>query len=132
MNLTNAIGQASAGTFRTLVDQYVDVDAWLRGHVGPILFGATDNYMAPDGRGHQHNVLFYFPPGRKAVAFPWDCDYLDHSNPAATLIGGDVAKFIENGSWERLYYGHMLDVEPLFQHSNHGLLGHTLLQIWHG
>ncbi len=110
MNVTNAIGQAPGATFDALVDQYVDVDAWLRGHVGPVLFGTVDNYLAPDGRGSQHNVLFYFPPGKKAVVFPWDCDFLDQGNPGATLLGGDIAKFIENPAWKRLYFGHMLDV----------------------
>ena len=111
MNVTNAIGQAAGGTFNSLVDQYVDVNTWLRGHVGPILYGTTDNYMAPGGAGSQHNVLFYFPPGQKAVAFPWDCDFLNQVNPTTTtLIGGDTAKFIANPVWKRLYYGHMLDV----------------------
>ena len=111
MNVTNAIGQPAGATFNSLVDQFVDVNAWLRGHVGPILFGVTDNYMAPNGAGSQHNVMFYFPPGKKAVAFPWDCDFLSQANPTTTtLIGGDVAKFIANPVWKRLYYGHMLDI----------------------
>jgi hypothetical protein len=110
MNVTNAIGQAAGATFNSLVDQHVNVNVWLRGHVGPILYGVTDNYMAPGGAGSQHNVMFYFPPGQKAVALPWDCDFLNQSNTAATLLGGDIAKFIVNPSWKRLYYGHMLDV----------------------
>ena len=111
VNLVTAIGQAAGSTFNTEVDKYIDVNAWLRAHVPSVLYGVTDNYMAPNGAGSQHNTLFYFPPGQKAVAFPWDNDFLAQSNPTTTtLIGGDIAKFIANPVWKRLYYGHMLDI----------------------
>ena len=112
LNVTNAIGQPAGATFNNLVSQYIDVDEWTRAHVPAILFGVVDNYLAAGGAGSQHNVLVYFPPGKKAVLFPWDMDFLDQSNPtAATLAtGGDIAKFIANPAWKRLYYGHLLDV----------------------
>jgi Lamin Tail Domain/Concanavalin A-like lectin/glucanases superfamily len=69
VNLLTAIGQTGGtAAFNTQVEQHIDVSTWLRAHVPPALYGVTDNYMAPTGSG-QHNVLFYFPPGKKAVAF---------------------------------------------------------------
>ncbi len=111
-NMTNAIGQAAGATFNNLADQYLDVNQWLRAHVGPTLYGVTDNYLAAGGAGSQHNTLFYFPPGKKGVLMPWDNDFLSQANPTTTSIasGGDIAKFIANPVWKRLYYGHMLDV----------------------
>ncbi len=112
MNVTNAIGQPAGATFNSLVTQYIDVDAWTRAHVPGVLYGVVDNYLAANGAGSLHNVLFYFPPGKKAVLFPWDMDFLNQSNPTAVTLatGGDIAKFISNPAWKRLYYGHMLDV----------------------
>ena len=113
MNLTSAMGQAAGATFNNLVNQQVDVNAWLRAFVPGALFGVTDCYTAPTGNA-QHNVLFYFPPGRKAVMFPWDQDFLAQSNPTTTSLtgggGGDLNKFLANPAWKRLYWGHMLDV----------------------
>ncbi len=111
MKFTNAVGQAAGATFNTLTAQYIDVDEWLRAHVPSALFGVTDNYMAPTGSS-QHNTLIYFPPGKKAVIFPWDCDFLSQVNPTTTSLtgGGDLAKFINNPLWKRLYYGHILDI----------------------
>ena len=111
MSVTNAVGQAAGATFNSLTNQYIDVDEWLRAHIPAVLYGVTDNYMAPTGSG-QHNTLVYFPPGQKAVIFPWDMDFLNQSNPTTTSLtgGGDIAKFIANPVWKRLYYGHMLDI----------------------
>ena len=112
INVVTALGQTGgSAAFNTQVDQNIDVNEWLRAHVPPVLYGVTDNYMAPTGSG-QHNVLFYFPPGKKAVAFAWDCDFLSQANPTTTSLtgGGDIAKFIANPVWKRLYYGHMLDI----------------------
>ena len=61
--------------------------------------------------GAQHNTLIYFPPGQKAVIFPWDNDFLSQSNASASLEGGgDIAKFVANPVWKRLFYGHVLDL----------------------
>ena len=111
LNVANAVGQAAGTTFNNLTAQYIDVDEWLRAHVPSVLYGVTDNYMAPTGSG-QHNALIYFPPGKKAVIFPWDCDFLSQVNPTTTSLigGGDIAKFINNPVWKRLYYGHILDI----------------------
>ncbi len=109
MNVTNAVGQASGATFNTLANQYIDVNSWLRANVPSILFGVSDNYMGSGGG--QHNTLIYFPPGGKAQLFPWDLDISTQGATNASLTsGGDVAKFIANPVWKRLYYGHMLDV----------------------
>jgi hypothetical protein len=113
MDVTNAIGQTGGSVaFNTLTEQTIDINPWLRAHVPGTLYGTTDNYLAPGGAGSLHNVLFYFPPGRKAQLLPWDMDFLNQSNPTTTSLenGGDIAKFIANPVWKRLYYGHMLDV----------------------
>ena len=111
INVATAIGQPVQATFNTQVSQYIDVDEWLRAHVPATLYGVTDNYMAPTGSG-QHNALVYFPPGKKAVIFPWDQDFLSQDSPTTTSLtgGGDISKFIGNPAWKRLYYGHLLDV----------------------
>ncbi len=110
IQVANAIGQpgGSAG-FRTLVEQNVNVDAWLRACVPATLFGVIDNYLGEGGG--QHNALIQILPGRKAVLMPWDLDFLNQSNASSSLTaGGDVGKFISNPVWKRLFYGHMLDI----------------------
>ena len=111
INLTNAVGQTGgSASFNTLAAQYINVSAWLRAVVPATLYGVTDNYLGT-GSG-KHNTLVYFPPGQKALLMPWDLDFLAQSNPTTTSLttGGDVAKFIANPVWKRLYYGHMLDI----------------------
>ncbi|MES2569015.1 MAG: lamin tail domain-containing protein, partial [Verrucomicrobiota bacterium] len=110
INVVNALGQPGGSTaFRTLVNQHIDVTAWLRATIPSALYGVVDNYLGSGGG--QHNALVFFPPGQKAVLMPWDLDYLDQSNPSTSLInGGDVSKFIANPVWKRLYYGQLLDV----------------------
>ena len=112
MNVATAVGQVGgSAAFNTQTAQYIDVDEWLRAHVPAVLYGVVDNYMAPGGSG-QHNALIFFPPGKKAVIFPWDMDFLSQANPTTTSLtgGGDISKFIANPVWKRLYYGHMLDI----------------------
>lgn len=111
MNVTNAVGQSAGSTFNTLVSQYVDVDAWLRASIPATLYGVQDNYLGKGGG--QHNALVYFPPGLKAVLIPWDLDFLDQSSgqiSSSLTAGGDVAKFVNNPVWKRLFYGHLLDL----------------------
>ena len=112
MNVVNAVGQtAGSANFNNLTDQHINVSAWLRAAVPATLFGVIDNYLGSGGGGH--NTLIYFPPGQKAVLIPWDCDFLSQTAGATTsslTAGGDVAKFIANPVWKRLYYGHMLDI----------------------
>ncbi len=110
MNVVDAVGQTGgSAAFNTLVDQYVNVDEWLRATIPAALYGTTDNYLGTGGG--QHNTLFYFPPGQKAVLIPWDLDFLNQGTPTASLTaGGDLAKFIANPVWKRLFYGHLLDI----------------------
>ena len=109
VNVVTAVGQSGA-TFNTEVDKYIDVSEWLRAHIPCALYGVTDNYMAPTGSG-QHNALIFFPPGQKAVIFPWDADFLSQGSTTASLIGGgDLSKFLANPVWKRLFYGHLLDI----------------------
>jgi hypothetical protein len=109
MDVTNAIGQAQGSTnFNNLTQQHLDVSSVLRAHVPAILYGVVDNYLTG---GAQHNVLFYFPPGRKAVMFPWDLDFLSQGSASASLISGqDLGKWLALPVNRRLYYGHLLDV----------------------
>lgn len=106
INVTGAIG----ATNQTLMNQYINVDSWLRATIPSALYGVVDNYLGSGGG--QHNALVYFPPGQKAILIPWDLDFLDQSNPNAANLtnGGDLGKFLSNGAWKRLYYGHMLDI----------------------
>jgi Lamin Tail Domain/CotH kinase protein len=108
INVTNAMGTSN----QTLMNQYIDVSTWLRGAIPSTLYGVIDNYLGAGGG--QHNVLIQFPPGQKAVLIPWDLDFLDQTSPGVTTAsltaGGDVAKFLTNGAWKRLFWGHMLDI----------------------
>ncbi len=111
INTLTAIGQTGGtAAFNTQTDQYLDISPWLRATIPAALFGVQDNYL---GKANgQHNALFYFPPGGKALLLPWDLDYVDQSAPtAATLTAaGDLTKFIANPVYKRLYWGHMLDI----------------------
>jgi hypothetical protein len=109
MDVATAIGQSSGSVaFRTQTNQFLDVSALLRAHVPATLYGVVDNYLTG---GAQHNVLFYFPPGGKAIVFPWDLDFLSQGSTTASLASGqDLPKFINDPVNARLYYGHMLDV----------------------
>ncbi len=109
IDVATAIGQpAGSAAFKTQTNQYIDVSALLRAHIPAILYGVTDNYL---NSAAQHNALFYFPPGGKAVLFPWDLDFLNQSNSSASLTSGqDLGKFLADPSNKRLYYGHLLDI----------------------
>ncbi len=111
INALTAIGQTGGSeAFNTQTAQYLDVSPWLRATVAPALFGVSDNYLGWDA--YPHNAYIYFPPGGKAQLFPWDMDYLNQGNPTdATLTtGGDLAKFLANPVYKRLFWGHMLDI----------------------
>ncbi|MEO7318529.1 MAG: CotH kinase family protein [Chthoniobacteraceae bacterium] len=76
INVVTAVGQpGGTAAFNTQTAQYIDINTWLRANVPTALFGVNDNYLGPFGG--QHNALFYFPPGGKAVLFPWDMDFLN-------------------------------------------------------
>jgi hypothetical protein len=109
--MTTAIGQTGgSAAFNTQTDQVLNVSQWMRASVAPSLYGVVDNYLAAGGNG-QHNALFYFPPGQKAILFAWDCDFLSQTTFNSTLInGGDLPKFLANPVYKRLFYGHMLDI----------------------
>ena len=109
INAATAIGQTqNSAAFKAQTAQYLDVNALLRAHVPASLYGVTDNYLAGAA---QHNVLLYFPPGGKGIVFPWDLDFLDQGDSAASLTSGqDLGKFIADPVNKRLYYGHLLDV----------------------
>lgn len=110
INVVTAIGQpGGSAAFNTQTAQYIDINTWLRATIPSALFGVTDNYLGTGGG--QHNALIYSPPGGKAVLIPWDLDFLNQSNPLASLTaGGDLAKFLVNPVHRRTFYGHLLDV----------------------
>jgi hypothetical protein len=110
INVVTAIGQSGgSAAFNTQTAQTIDINTWLRTTVPSALFGVTDNYLGTGGG--QHNALIYIPPGGKAVLIPWDLDFLNQSNPSASLTaGGDLGKFLVNPVHKRTFYGHLLDV----------------------
>lgn len=93
--------------FEANAELVLDVDQWLRAFAMSSLAGVTDQY---GGVGSQHNAQFYVRPSDgRVLFFPHDLDF--YSSATMPLIGNsDLARMLENPVWERMFYGHLVDL----------------------
>ncbi|NQU21045.1 MAG: lamin tail domain-containing protein, partial [Candidatus Nealsonbacteria bacterium] len=97
IEFTKAFG-LSGSAFRDEIDQYIDVDQWLRGFAFATLSGAGDNYA----QGAQHNAQFYIRPiDGRVLYFPHDLDAF-HSATRPVVGNGDLQKLIAVPAYKRL------------------------------
>ena len=89
------------------LEEYVDVDQYLRAHALAGLFGAGDSYAAG---GYNHNAYFYIrPEDGKALYFAHDQDgFWDVDR--SLFVCSDVQKITAEAEYKRLYYGHIHDI----------------------
>lgn len=89
------------------LEQYVDVDQFLRSFALAGLFGAGDSYSAG---GYNHNAYFYIrPEDGKALHFPHDQDgFWDAYR--SLFANSDLQKITAMPEYKRLYYGHIHDI----------------------
>ncbi len=98
--------EQSGTAFHEDIDQYIDVDQWLRGFAVGILSGAGDNYT----QNSQHNGQFYIrSEDQRVLFFPHDLDAF-FSTTRPVVGSNDLRKLIENPVNKRLYYGHLHDI----------------------
>ncbi|RIK79889.1 MAG: hypothetical protein DCC68_12250 [Planctomycetota bacterium] len=92
------------------VDDYIDVDQWMRVFALQNLWGIGDAYM----QGNPHNIDFYIRPSDgKLLALPWDWNFVASYGATSPLYGienRNVTEVIDRPIYRRLYYGHMLDM----------------------
>ena len=89
------------------LEEYVDVDEYLRSHALASLFGAGDSYAAG---GYNHNAYFYIrPEDGKALHFAHDQDGFWNST-VSLFRCSDVQKITAQPEYMRLYYGHIYDI----------------------
>lgn len=112
------LGQTFSLTGQALedaVDDIIDVDQWMRTWAMMSINGNDDFYS----RVFSHNFRFYQrPDDGKFVAIPWDFDRSFQISVTAhpwaqTDAFGDaanVAKIIERPIYNRLFWGHVLDI----------------------
>ena len=92
------------------IGTWMDVDEWMRCTALYSLTGIGDTYMTG---GSKHNLRIYIPPeGRRAVALPWDMDFVFNHAPTspAILAGYNLRRVIDIPANTRLYYGHLHDL----------------------
>lgn len=91
--------------FYDRLEQFVDVDQFLRGFAFAELFGARDNYSD----GFNHNAFFYIRPDGRAVYFPHDLDgFFEATN--SLFSNNELIKITQQAKYKRLYYGHIHDI----------------------
>ena len=96
----------SSSDFLDVIDEYVDVDQWLRAFAFSTISGFEDHY----GAGSQHNLQLYVRPSdQRVLFFPHDLDaFYDATLPLNP--GGDLRKFTRDPQNEHMYYGHVHDM----------------------
>ncbi|MFT4550549.1 MAG: hypothetical protein ACI9MB_004526 [Verrucomicrobiales bacterium] len=95
----------SGAAFHQDVEQFVDVDNWLRSMAFCVLSGAGDNY----GSNDQHNAQFYLRPDGRGIFLPHDMDFSFSTNRSITA-NSDVATIVNDPVRLRQYYGHLHDI----------------------
>ena len=105
MDLLAVLGSTGSYFYDRLED-YVDVDAFLRGFAFAELSGARDNYSD----GFNHNAFYYIrPEDGLALYFPHDLDgFFDATN--SLFSNNELIKITQIPEYKRLYYGHIHDV----------------------
>jgi len=93
------------------IDEWMDVDEWMRYSALMTLCGIGDTYILG---GLQHNIRFYVPKdGRGVVALPWDMDFVFSSSAGGSArpsASGNVRKVFNIPRNQRLYWGHIQDL----------------------
>ncbi|MFN7142478.1 MAG: CotH kinase family protein [Myxococcota bacterium] len=83
----------SGDTFRTCLEQWVDVDAWLSEIALDMLLTNVDG-MSATGQ----NFMLYRPPDGRFVFYPYDLDLTFYNPHAATLLSSSI--FDLRPTWE--------------------------------
>ena len=99
MSLTGA-------AFNDTIDDFIDVDQWLRGFALATVSGAGDNF----GQNDRHNAQFYIrPDDGRVLYFPHDLDaFLSTTRPIAG--SSELNKLIAVPTRAHMYYGHVYDM----------------------
>ncbi|MEX2185755.1 MAG: lamin tail domain-containing protein [Pirellulales bacterium] len=97
----------SGAALDAAVEQYLDVDQWMRVFAHNSLGGVRDAY----NWDNHHNMRVYTrPDDGKLLALPWDWDNLFNA-PTGPLFGGaNLGKIISRPQNLRLFYGHLQDI----------------------
>ena len=104
MDMLDLFGSSSANNYFERLWDTVDVHQWLRSYAIQNLFGIGDNYV----NGAQHNMIIYFPPGEKAMYFPWDMDFtFSHGATSSISNNGDLINMMRDPVAFRSYYAQM-------------------------
>ena len=92
------------------IEDFVDVDNWMRTLAFNALFGVADTY----NNGLAHNLIFYTrPDDGRVMIFPWDLDHALYYAPDASIFGQGThrVKTLIDRSWNRRRFcGHLLDI----------------------
>jgi len=93
--------------FLAEIDSVLDVDQWMRTFALAIADGHGDSFAS----GHlPHNAFVYVRPSdNRLLYFPHDMDHAWRVHEAL-VPNSDLARFLQDPGYERLYLGHMLDV----------------------
>ena len=113
MDLVDLFGSANDDDYPERLATTVDVEQWLRSFAIQNLFGIGDNYSTQS----QHNMVIYFPPGKKAMYFPWDMDF--------TFSRGASDGLIANGDLRN-----MMDADPVAFRSYYAQMKELLLTVY--
>lgn len=96
----------SGAAFHASVENFVDVDNWLRSMAFAVLSGASDNYGAGD---LAHNAQFYVRPDGRVIFLPHDMDN-SFSTTRSITANSDVATIVNDPPRYRQYLGHLHDI----------------------
>ncbi|HNS19815.1 MAG TPA: lamin tail domain-containing protein [Sedimentisphaerales bacterium] len=103
MQMTNVLA-LSGSAFTQTVDQYIDVEEWLRAFAIGSTCGVSDNWIS----GSAHNALFYHrPTDNRMLFFLHDLDYY---NGGVSLKSNSILnKLTSATAWNRVFYGNVYD-----------------------
>ncbi|MFT4638329.1 MAG: hypothetical protein ACI8T1_001649 [Verrucomicrobiales bacterium] len=104
MDMLDLFGSSNDANYIERLHATIDVDQWLRSYAIQNLFGIGDNYA----NGSQHNMIMYFPPGGKAMYFPWDMDFTFNQGATSSIASnGDLNNMLDDPTAFRSYYAQM-------------------------
>ncbi|MFT5528045.1 MAG: hypothetical protein ACI9HK_006033, partial [Pirellulaceae bacterium] len=96
----------TGNAFDSTIDDFIDVDQWLRGFALATVSGAGDNF----GQNDRHNAQFYIrPDDGKVLYFPHDLDAF-LSTTRSIAGSSELNKLIAVPTRAHMYYGHVYDM----------------------
>ena len=95
----------SGAAFHADVENFVDVDNWLRGMAFGVLSGSGDNYAANSA----HNGQFYVRPDGRVIFLPHDMDF-SFSTTRSITSNSELATIVNDPPRLRQYLGHLHDI----------------------